>query len=88
MKLGGALKHLLIVLASAVLGFISGFIVAIVTAPFWGWFEDKTGIESLGHSGPADWVFEFIFALCFIFFFVFLNGASGESQRFSLRPDA
>ena len=73
MNLRRALKHLLIVLASAVLGFISGFIVAIATAPFWGWFEDKTGIESLGHSGPADWVFEFLFALCFIFFFAFLE---------------
>ena len=75
MKLRGALKHLLIVLASAVLGFTSGFMVAIATAQFWGWFEEKTGIESLGHSGPADWVFEFIIALCFIFIFVFLEWA-------------
>ena len=69
----GALKHALIVTASAALAFISGFILAIVTSPFWGWFEEKTGIESLGHSGPADWVFEFIFALCFLFFFVVLE---------------
>ena len=75
MKLRGALKHLLIVLASAILGFTSGFMAAIATAQFWGWFEAKTGIESLGHSGPADWVFEFIIALCFIFFFVFLEWA-------------
>jgi hypothetical protein len=73
MKLRGALKHLLIVLGSAILGFICGFMAAIATAQFWGWFEAKTGIESLGHSGPADWVFEFIIALCSIFFFVFLE---------------
>jgi hypothetical protein len=75
MNFRSARKHVLIVLASAVLGFITGFIGAIATAPFWGWFEAKTGIESLGHSGPADWVFAFIFALCFMFFFVVLEWA-------------
>ena len=68
-----ALKHLLIVAASAALAFIFGFILAIFTSPFWGWFEARTGIESLGHSGPADWVFELLFALCFIFFFAVLE---------------
>jgi hypothetical protein len=25
--------------------------------PAWDWLESTTGIESLGHSGPADWCY-------------------------------
>ena len=41
-KLG---KHARIVAASVVLGFTAGFIGAVVTWPFWGWFEKTTGID-------------------------------------------
>jgi hypothetical protein len=41
--------------------FVAGVPVAaaltLVIWPAWGWFETRTGIESLGHSGPADWCF-------------------------------
>ena len=63
------LKHVAIVVASAALGLVGGFILAILTSPFWGWFEAKTGIESLGHSGPADWVFEVPGGFCTILLF-------------------
>ena len=49
-----ALRILAIVVASIPLGTITAFLLF----PFWGWFEARTGIESLGHSGPADWCFE------------------------------
>jgi hypothetical protein len=39
------------------------FIVTLLMAPFWGWYEARTGIESLGHSGPADWCFELTYAV-------------------------
>lgn len=32
-------------------------IVTFLASPFWNWFEAKTGIESIGHSGPAGWCF-------------------------------
>jgi uncharacterized membrane protein YedE/YeeE len=75
MTLRGVLRHVLIVLASAVLAFVTGFILAFVTAPFWGWFEDKTGIESLGHSGPAEWVFWLLFGVSFVFYFALMEFA-------------
>ena len=35
--------------------------VSVVTtfllSPFWSWLEASTGIESIGHSGPADWCY-------------------------------
>jgi hypothetical protein len=66
-------KHVLIAAASVVFGFVAGFIGAFLTSPIWGWFEDITGLESLGHSGPADWVFDFMFGLCIIGLFVLLE---------------
>ena len=32
-------------------------VVTIVLSPFWSWFEASTEIESLGHSGPAEWCY-------------------------------
>jgi hypothetical protein len=51
------MKKAVAVLAAIVGGFLLSFVTAILTARFWGWFEARTGIESLGHSGPADWVY-------------------------------
>lgn len=30
---------------------------------FWRWFEQTTGIESMGHFGPALWCFIVVYAL-------------------------
>ena len=38
-------------------------IITIVLIPFWSWFENSIGIESLGHSGPAEWCYAAIFFL-------------------------
>jgi predicted PurR-regulated permease PerM len=32
-------------------------VAAFLMSPFWSWFEKKTGVESIGHSGPANWCF-------------------------------
>lgn len=31
--------------------------VTVLVWPAWGWFESVTGIEALGHSGPATWCY-------------------------------
>jgi hypothetical protein len=51
------MKKMIALLAAIAGGFVLSIVTAILTARFWGWFEDRTGIESLGHSGPADWVY-------------------------------
>jgi hypothetical protein len=33
------------------------FIATILLLPLWSWIEAGYGIESVGHSGPADWCF-------------------------------
>ena len=66
-------KHVLIVATSLLFGFIAGWVGALLTWPFWGWFEKTTGIESLGHSGPDDWVFNFMIGLAAVTIFVVLE---------------
>jgi hypothetical protein len=38
-------------------------LLTILLAPLWTWIEATYGIESIGHSGPADWCFEAVFAI-------------------------
>ena len=42
-----------------VLGIPLAFITTILIHPFWRWFERVSGIESFGHSGPAEWCYWF-----------------------------
>jgi hypothetical protein len=39
------------------------FWLTIMLLPLWGWVEATYGIESLGHSGPADWCFSVVFLI-------------------------
>ncbi len=32
-------------------------LLTLLLTPLWAWVESRTGIESLGHLGPADWCF-------------------------------
>lgn len=34
-----------------------GAVITVALFPFWSWIEASTGIESIGHSGPATWCF-------------------------------
>lgn len=58
-----ALRQLL--LAALMLTLASVFSVAatIPLFPFWSWLESFSGIESVGHSGPAGWCFDLVFLL-------------------------
>jgi hypothetical protein len=41
----------------------AAFVVTILLLPVWRWIETAYGIEAVGHSGPADWCFELVYAL-------------------------
>jgi hypothetical protein len=44
-------------IAVAVLTLPLAFFATIVLMPLWSFVESHYGIESVGHSGPADWCF-------------------------------
>ena len=37
--------------------------LTFILSPFWNWFESVSGIESFGHSGPANWCFAAMFII-------------------------
>ena len=41
----------------------AAFIITITTFPLWRWFESASGIESFGHSGPADWCYWLVYGV-------------------------
>lgn len=66
------------------ISFFTGIVIAILAAPFWNWFETTTGIESIGHSGPADWVFVFCWILCLVpsfAYFLSVFDSPGQDPR-------
>ncbi len=41
-------------------------ILTLFFIPFWKWLEAAYGIESIGHSGPAEWCYVVMFLLCLV----------------------
>jgi len=49
-------------------------LITLLLSPFWSWLESSTGIESLGHSGPAEWCYVVTFlSLVSIIIAIFLK---------------
>jgi len=49
----------------ALLGVPVTFFATIALLPLWSEIERRYGIESVGHSGPADWCFWVVFVIYF-----------------------
>ena len=45
------------------LGMPLAFVLTILLSPFWTWLEASTGIEAVGHSGPATWCYWLVYVL-------------------------
>lgn len=41
----------------------AAFIITVLTFRFWRWLESATGIESFGHSGPAEWCYWLVYGI-------------------------
>jgi hypothetical protein len=39
-------------------------VLTLLLLPLWRWIEETWQIESVGHSGPADWCFVAVYLLC------------------------
>lgn len=57
------MRPILIVLIIAAIAMPIGAVVTILLTPLWRWVESATGLESIGHSGPANWCFVAIYIL-------------------------
>lgn len=57
-------RAVLLLVGIVVLSMPVTFVVTIPLMPVWSAIERRWGIESVGHSGPADWCFSLVFATC------------------------
>jgi ABC-type dipeptide/oligopeptide/nickel transport system permease component len=48
-------RTFLLGLVAAIVSLPIGVILTIILLPLWSWLEATTGVESVGHSGPAYW---------------------------------
>ncbi len=51
------LKGVAIALAILIGCFPVAVTVTLLIAPFWSWFERRSGMEAYGHSGPSEWCY-------------------------------
>ena len=77
MQLKALVRKLLLGLVVCFVALPVSYIVTVFTFPFWRWLDTATGIESFGHSGPADWCFWLVYVLLLlgIAFFAWWLGA-------------
>ena len=61
-------RAVLLLVGIVVLSMPVAFVVTIMLMPLWSAIERRWGIESVGHSGPADWCFWLVFATCIMTF--------------------
>ena len=57
------LTRFLVALAILAASMPAAFILTIALLPLWSHIETAYGIESVGHSGPADWCFELTYVI-------------------------
>jgi len=58
-----ALRHVAAAFGIAVVCLPAAFILTFLLLPLWSWIEATYKIESVGHSGPADWCFWAVYVL-------------------------
>jgi cytochrome c biogenesis factor len=63
MKFNERIKLVVIALSLIIICLPLAFIITVFTNPFWLWIENTFSIESVGHSGPAEWCYITVYLL-------------------------
>jgi len=66
------IKFLIAGVALALAAVPATFIVTLLLYPFWSWVEATYRIESVGHSGPADWCFIVVYGVFLVLLLLLL----------------
>ena len=61
-------RALLLVVVVLLMSAPASIVITLFLLPLWSWVEDASGVESIGHSGPAEW--------CYLVIFLALTGGS------------
>ena len=58
------IRHGLTALTVLLVSVPMSVLLTLLLMPLWRWLEERFGIESVGHSGPAEWCFGVTFIAC------------------------
>jgi len=61
-----ALRNLVLLVAVLLTSVPLSVVLTLFLLPFWRWLEATYGIESIGHSGPAEWCYVVTFLACLV----------------------
>jgi hypothetical protein len=75
-------RHFLVGLGILLASGPLGVVVTLALLPLWRWLEGSYGIESVGHSGPAEWCYVVSFLGCVLVLgsCYFINVARGQPK--------
>jgi len=66
------------------------FVITFTLSPLWSWIEERYGIESMGHSGPADWcfwtVYAFVVAVLLLIWWLFQRVTPSDGLERPAKP--
>ena len=72
-------RRALVAVAVGVLCVPLTLLITIALSPLWSWIEAHFGVESMGHSGPANWCFLAVYFFCFVSVLAIIRkGAKGR----------
>ena len=75
------LRSILFLLGIVLMSAPLSVFATLLLLPFWSWLEASAGIESVGHSGPAEWCYLATFiVLLSIALAIWLFRRSGSAQ--------
>jgi hypothetical protein len=57
-------RHIGAVFAILLASAPASILLTLLLLPFWRRLEQSQGIESVGHSGPAEWCYAAVFVVC------------------------
>ncbi len=66
MKIRARLKGVGIAFIITLVAMLVAVVITFFTFPFWRWFEETSGIESFGHSGPAEWCYLLVYFIVIV----------------------
>ena len=63
MAINNRFKHAVLVIGMLIILIPPSALIAFLSVPFLRWLENHYAIETVGHSGPAEWVYLVIYCL-------------------------
>jgi len=60
--MSGSTQRWLLIIIMLLLCLPAAIFVTFLLLPLWSWIEAAYRVEAVGHSGPADWCFELVYA--------------------------